>query len=491
MRPAVAFVVAVGAVGAAVGAASGLHTSATTPTAHAVAVSAPLVGAELVCPDAMERTVGQVSRITRIGVAVPSTTVAGAHPAGGTVTIGRLDGHRTTTLLTAPGRARVVGATSYQGDVVVAGRGGLAPGLSADELGRRDGGPYRGLDGVACSAPGDSAWLIGASTTVGAHAELRLANIDDSAAIVDVDLFGPHGVINARGATGLSVAPHRTRVVAVDTLAPAQSLLLVHVKADTGRVAVALRQQLQFASTPHGQDWVPLGTAPARSVGVPGLAAGLGPRALLIGNPGDVDATVSIRLIRGDVAFVPRGLSAVTVPAGSVASVDISKGLATKPGGAVVTSDRPVVAGASMNTGPRVTGIAEQAFTAGVPALSGHATAVVNYVRRRSSQLVLSAPAAAANVQVSTLAGVGPSGGHATTVHVAAGRTVVYDLRPLSRGQLLVAVTVSPLAGSGPVYAARDEFEFGANGPMFTVLPLVAAPVAATIPPAALDAHAR
>ena len=44
--------------------------------------------------------------------------------------------HRTTTLLTAPGRARVVGATSYQGDVVVAGRGGLAPGLA--ERGLKD-----------------------------------------------------------------------------------------------------------------------------------------------------------------------------------------------------------------------------------------------------------------------------------------------------------------------------------------------------------------
>jgi hypothetical protein len=37
------------------------------------------------------------------------------------------------------------------------------------------------------------------------------------------------------------------------------------------------------------------------------------------------------------------------------------------------------------------------------------------------------------------------------------------------------------------VYAARAEVELGAHGPMYTVLPLVTAPQAAVIPPAAID----
>jgi hypothetical protein len=58
----------------------------------------------------------------------------------------------------------------------------------------------------------------------------------------------------------------------------------------------------------------------------------------------------------------------------------------------------------------------------------------------------------------------------------------------LSRGStLLIAVTITPVTGSGPVYAARDEFEFGAHGPMFTIMPLFTAPQLAVVPTAAVD----
>ena len=150
--------------------------------------------------------------------------------------------------------------------------GGFAPGLTADEFGRRDGGPSRGLDSVACAAPRDEAWLLGASTVVGAHAELRLTDTDDVSAIVDISLFGTNGRVVAPNAGGLSVGAHKTRVIRLETLAPGQKLLLVHVQARSGRVAVALRQQVQAAATPQGQDWIPLAGAPATTSVVPGLA---------------------------------------------------------------------------------------------------------------------------------------------------------------------------------------------------------------------------
>jgi hypothetical protein len=474
--------------------AEGIGSSAKTPTAALAPVESPLIGARLVCPDVVERTVGHVSRITRLGVAVPLPTAtsgtAGAAP-GGAVTVTTLRPARAPApLLTEPGRASGVGGAAYQGDVVIDATGKLAPGLSADELGRRDGGPYRGLDGVACTSPRDSAWLIGASSAVGAHAELRLTNVDDVAAQVDIALFGPSGPITARNAAGLAVGPRSTRIIRLETIAPAQPLLLVNVRARSGRVAAALRQQFQSASTPSGNDWLPLAQPPARTAIVPGLTAGGGPRRILLGNPGDIDATATVRLIRDESSFVPRGLATVTVPAGSVVAVDVAKALGTRPGAALVTADRSIVAGASMSTGARVVGFAEVAFTATSAALTGPTATVINYVRRRSTQLLLTAPGAAANVAISTLAGVGPGAGRSANVHVAAGRTVVYDLTALAHGALLVAVTVAPVAGSGPVYAARDEFEFGAHGPMFTVLPLNTAPQVAVIPPAAVDFRA-
>jgi hypothetical protein len=491
MRPAVALGVVVGVLAATVGAAEGLGSSVQEPTAAPAPITAPLIGARLVCPDVVERTVGHISRITRVGVAVPPPSGGTAPSAGGVVTATPLRAKRTSApLLTAPGRALVVGGPAYQGDVVIDATGMLASGLAADELGRRDGGTYRGIDGVACTSPRDSAWLIGASTSVGAHAELRLTNTDDVIALVDIGLFGPSGPVNAHNAIGLSVGARSTRTIRLETLAPAQSLLMLNVRARSGRVAVALRQQLQSASTPLGEDWVPLAQPPSRTALVPGLTAGLGPRKILLGNPGDIDATASIRLVRSDSSFVPRGLATITVPAGGAISVDVTKALDTKAGAAVVTADRAVVTGALLSTGPRLNGFAEQAFSAGSPALTGPTATVVDYVRRRNTQLLLTAPSGAANVRVTTLAGGGPSGGHTTNIHIAAGRTVVYDLVALSRGALLVAVAITPTAGSGPVYGARDEFEFGAHGPMFTVLPLFSAPQSAVIPPTAVDLRA-
>jgi hypothetical protein len=497
MKPRIALAITVVVLVPMIAVTEVMQSSAKVPTATPRPVRAPLVGARLVCPDVVDRTVGRVSRITRLGVAVPArpSTVSPAAPTGAGVvrlTPLRAKGGVAPPVLNQAGQARILGGSRYQSDVVVDASGSLAPGLAADELGRRDSGAYRGLDGVACTAPSDSAWLIGASTTVGAHTELHLTNTDDAAALVDIGLFGPSGPIAAHNAVGLAVEPHSTRVIALETLAPAQTELMVNVRARSGRVAVALRQQLQAASTPLGIDWIPLSQPPARTTVVPGLPSGPGPRRLVLGNPGDIDATATIRLIRGDASFVPRGSSSITVPAGSVVSVDITKALAEKLGAALVTADHSIVAGAVMSTGPRVNGFAEQAFSAGTPPLTGPSQAIVNYLpggvaAQFASALLLTAPTRAANVRIATLGGAGPRQESVATVHIPAGRTAGYPLVLLAHNAPIVAVTVTPMPGSGPVYAARSEFDAGSHGPMFTVLPLVTPPQVATIPPAAID----
>ena len=195
-------------------------------------------------------------------------------------------------------------------------------------------------------------------------------------------------------------------------------------------------------------------------------------------------------MLRGDSAFVPRGLATVSVPAGSVVSVDVTSALATKPAAALITADHPVVAGAALFTGAGVSGIAEQAFSSATPALAGPAAAVVNFVRGRSTALILTAPVRAADVRLVMVAGFGPGAGHPTTVHVPGGRTVQVDVGPLARGWLLVAVTLTPLPGGGPVYAAREESEAGSHGPMFTVMPMRSAPQLTLVRPAAADLSA-
>jgi hypothetical protein len=211
----------------------------------------------------------------------------------------------------------------------------------------------------------------------------------------------------------------------------------------------------------------------------------------VLANPGNIDASANIQVVTTAGEFVPRGLSAVTVRAGSLLSIDITKPLAGAAGAIAVSADRPLVAAASMATGPRVNGYAELAWSAGVPKLTEPATLAVNFVVRQFSRLLLTAPQSTGLVRITTLTGIGPSPSRSTTVRVPAGRTVQVDLASYARVRdTLVGLTVTPMSGSGPVYAARVTAENGTRSPLMTVLPLVAAPEVRLVRPAVADLHA-
>jgi hypothetical protein len=491
-RPVFALAIVVAVLAVTVGIAEGVKSSATTPAPATVAPSAePVVGARLVCPDVVTRTVGRIGRIGRVGIGLPSAAPAGVG-ASGSVTMTPLAQLRATNpkpavALTRRGTGRFLAPSGVVGDLVVDATGSLAPGLAADVFDRRDGGSFRGIDGVACTAPGGEAWLLGASTVVGAHSELRLTNTDDLPALVDVLLSGTKGPVTASAALGIAVPPRTTKSIPLESLAPEERMLLTHVVTRSGRVAVSMRVQSQRAATPQGVDWLPLAGPPVTQAVVPGVIQGTGPRQLVIANPGDNDATASVEVLLRSSAFVPRGMSAITVPAGSVVVVDLTKALLGRSAGVAVTSDRPVVAGALMSTGPRVIGIAETAWSAGVPALTDPATAVVNYVRARVSLLMLTAPGNAADVEVRTLAGVGPAPTRTATIHVPSGRTVQVDLATYAGRSPAVGISVSVAPGSGPVYAARATIESGSRSPLYTVLPLRSAPQVRLVRPAVAD----
>jgi hypothetical protein len=91
-----------------------------------------------------------------------------------------------------------------------------------------------------------------------------------------------------------------------------------------------------------------------------------------------------------------------------------------------------------------------------------------------SSELVLSAPQGAARVQVSELTAAGQSGVTFGTVQLGAGHTAVVPLPVPKRGGhgSPFAVVITPLAGSGPVYAGRVVT---LNGAVRSILPLTSA----------------
>jgi hypothetical protein len=452
-----------------------------------------VVGATAVCPDL--RQVGGLLQ-TRVSVG------SGRLPAGRTTTGGEIEAQRVTVPgaalevpVKASGQVAVGLGTGINDGLVVSANGDLAAGLEVEQVTRGERGINRGLAGLRCEPPRPEAWFVGGSTLGGDQSTLVLANIDDTAATVDVSVFSATGPVDNRPGQGITVQPHTRQEIALDTLAPDRALLAVHVLSRRGRVAAGLRHALESTRATEGVDWVPQTLAPATTVVVPGFAAGPGLRALYVTNPGTDDTTVSVEVTTPDGQFVPVGRDEVDVPAGTTVPVRLDDVAARSAVTATVTSSGgPVLAGGfakDYQTGA----VREFSYTAGALPLSGPALltdVVIN--RPTESTLILSAPDTSAAVVVTPLRVLGKTGAlpPPKTVAVPAGRTTALKLStfftPGTEAQL--AVEVRPVNGSGPVYAARYLRERGARGPLTTTLVLVGPAELVSRPPVVADPQA-
>ena len=370
-----------------------LASSTAAPTVHRPVASAAVdvVGATVVCPDLRQTKAVLTTRIS-VGVALGATqrnAVGGAISSQRATSIGK----PTAVPVTRPGEVAVDLATDVDRDgLVVSGRGPLAAGLEVEQVTRGERGSDRGLAGLRCEAPRTDAWFEGSSTVVGDRALLVLANVDDTPALVDVQIWSAAGPVDPRSGQGITVAPHTRTFVHLEDLAPDRILLGVHVSTRRGRIAPALRHARYDGRVARGVDWVPEAEPPATTVVVPGIPAGPGGRTVLITNPGTDDTTVSIRVTTKDGEFVPTGLDAIVVPAGTTVGKQLTAITDASALAVTITSDGgPVLAGAVVldgQTGP----VRELSYTAASLPLSGPALLTdVVLDRPTESTLILSA----------------------------------------------------------------------------------------------------
>lgn len=402
--------------------------------------------------------------------------------AGGTVrTGGPLVGRRTPVQEGAVVRDL---ANGLEGAVhVTTATGAGAGALTVEQTTRATAGTRRGVAALTCPAPSAESWFVGGGTVLGTVSELLLVNGESTPATVDVTVWTSTGQADPRPGRGIRVPP-RTRVaVPLDRLAPERDLLALQVTSTTGRVASALRVVRVDGRTPLGTDWVPPSPGPARDSVVAGLPAGPGRRTLLVTNPGDTATTVSVELTTYDGQYVPDGLSAVDVPAGTSVALDLSDELAQSPAGVRVRSTgEPVLAGALVvdrQDGP----VREIAFATATPALDAPALlADVRLSPPTEVLLLLSAPTDDAVVDLVVVAAPGELPA-SQRVEVPAATTVAVRLSrflpPGSTGSL--GIEVRPVSGS--VHAARYSRERGSRGPLTTLLPVLPAVTEVTAPP--------
>ena len=342
--------------------------------------------------------------------------------------------------------------------------GSLAPGWTVQQTTGIAVGEGRGLLGVSCAAPDTDFWFPAASTADSRSDYVHLVNPDDSAAVVDLQLYGKAGAIKSDVAEGIQVRPHQSVPVLLSTLTERpETNLTVHVTARTGRVSAFL----QGSDRELGSDWMPGAAAPAGSLVLPGVPEDATAVRLVAFAPGDEDADLNIRLASPTGSVTPAGHETLHVKSGMTAAVDL--GALTHEGGSLVltpASDSPVPVVAALRVVRGKGDDKESAFIPATAAVDRRATAAGNHAK--DATLALAAPRATAKVRVT--ASRGTDGGSPVSKTYTIKRGTTLTVRPPVPAKLkgTYAVTVEPLSG-GPVYAARMLGRKENGIPMFTV----------------------
>ncbi len=446
--------------------------TARAPRSRAAAVTSMAVtSSTLVCPQVGGAIPGAASRVGYAAADI-GDQVTGQNPpvdSSSSLTSSALQASATqapisSTIGIQPGHAWVVdgklAATGLRLDIA----GPAATYVAATQFSRQVVGSQAQAAATSCDGPTTQAWFAGFSSQVGASAELFLSNVDTVQAMVNVTIWGDATTPDSTDVVGIKVDPGTQVVVYLDARDPGLKNAIAHVVATQGRVVPALLSTELNGSIPLGSDWVPATSAPASTQIVPGIASGSGPRDLIIADVGDLDATVSIKLITPQEAFTPTSLSTVAVAAGSVVQVPLDSELQGQPAVAVVTSTTPVVVGGSSTLPPDSAGATDFALTAALPPLSGPALVSATEVSSsRHTELVLSAPGAAAHLTITALPYNAATSPSSQSVDIAAGTTAQISVATLDADDPAAGLVMTPDSG-GPVYGSWLITEAGATG---------------------------
>lgn len=323
----------------------------------------------------------------RVTVVASGATDAGTDPPTGRITLGLLGQDDTGVSVDRQGR----GATLERAGapVLLRADGTLAPTAAGAVVSRAVDGPEAGLQAAPCLVPSTSAWLPGIASGASDRTELVLSNPDDAGATVDLTFYGRNGRVAVPGSPGVEIPPGSSRSVSLSGLVDAEGPLTVAVQATTGRVAAAARRIRTNGDAPAGADWVVPATAPGTRLVVPAVPGDEGTRELVVTNPGELRATVSVSVLGLQGPFAPVGAETLELGPQSSGTLALAEGLAGTGSGVALTSDQPVTA-AVVSTSARPDAQPDLAVQPAAPALVRTGVSAVATTREADAELVVS-----------------------------------------------------------------------------------------------------
>ncbi|UWX97940.1 DUF5719 family protein [Arthrobacter zhaoxinii] len=337
-------------------------------------------------------------------------------------------------------------------------------------------GDLAGVTAANCQAPANDLWLVGARTNVGATAVLQLTNPSQTAADVDLELYGASGPVEGPGSRGIAVAPGETRSVVLAGLAANQESLAVRVRSSGGPVAAVISQNQLRGLTPGGVELIQPTAAPGPAQVVSGVSiqdpeatrtlakkegyASVTP-SLQIAVPGATDAVVNVRVFGSKGEAVLEGGGSYNAAAGTVTRLPLD----TLPEGTYtldISADVAVAAAAVFSRGSDAKAGTDLAVAPAGERLGSEHLAVLPSA---DTTLSFTAPGGPAEVRLAAVSADGALLAEKTVPLVAGTTTAV---RPGDLGGSAAAVLVS--ATGSPVHGAQ-VITAGDNGISVMVLP--------------------
>ncbi len=386
------------------------------------------------------------ARITRVCPALGASTTVGFATSGSGLVRAPLAGSGQQTELSATGiftqensPTRVSGpvGTPFWGLVLASAPSGVEGGLSL----------------APCLQARSQHWFTGVRSNAGAQSELVLVNLDGSEAAVNVRVYGSSGQLPAAGGRGVIVGPFSQRILGLAPVVTSDTPVTLEVSTSSGRVAAIVRQRLFDGVNPKGGDWIEPAAAPALVTTVPAVAAGEGARVLVVGNPTDRTAQVTVDVLGADGAYSPVGAEQVDVPAESTRSFNLEGAVRGTAVAVRLRSTRDVVAAVEARGATDWTTVSSAeplglSAVATVPSSAGTLSVIVSNPSDKPAHVELKATSAAGAAVAAKTAEVAPGASLVVTAPTTDATTlsVTSDVPDLRVG-LVQASAVGPIAG--------------------------------------------
>jgi hypothetical protein len=357
------------------------------------------------------------------------------------------------------------------GGVVVQASGSMARGLEVEQV-------AGGKVSARCDSPSTDFWFVGPGAFAASQIQLFLSNVDNQPADVNVTAYTDAGPLQGNTDTGVAVAPHTMVTQSLEKLLHGTRMVALHVRTSVGQVVAAVEES---TGSSHGGGWLPATAEPATQAIIPGIPPTAGTRELFVAVPGTQDAHITLSAVTTKGSYQPTGGSGLDIPGGSVAEVSLPS-LAGIPGAVEVSANVPITASLAVPGGPRG---APGAFTAASTAVQEQGVVAANVTGGgAASSLVLSAPGQAVRVRLTEFGTAGGAAAPGSVLVIAAHHSLVQQLTTPSgthRGSPF-AVVLTPLAGSGPLYAGRVVTASGKGGSVQAILPVPSALTTVPLP---------